>query len=115
MLQPKKTPEEIVNERLAELDMGGDLGEGTPKTGRDLTAAIRSGWFDGDDVIRWMTEVIEADQAQRELDDNDPEGLTHEFVVKLHGCTYEEAQTVMHALAYDENVEIDYSIEWRNR
>lgn len=51
-----KTPEQIVEERIAQLDMVGSL-----------TDALTSGWFDGNDVTRWMAEVIEADRAQHEV------------------------------------------------
>lgn len=49
-----KTPEEVARDRIAQLDMSGSL-----------TDALTSGWFNGDDVERWLAEAIEADRAQR--------------------------------------------------
>lgn len=45
-----RTPEQIANEILSDLDLGGDLGSGTPKTGYDVADSIRSGWLDGDSI-----------------------------------------------------------------
>lgn len=115
MLLMKKSAEDIAQERIDQLDMGGDLTEGTPKTASDITDAIRSGWFNGEDVLRWIGEAVEADRAQRELDDNDVDDRVHEFVVTLSDCTYDEAETVMGAFAADDTLPIEYAITWRNR
>ena len=52
-----KTPEEVARDRIAQLDMSGSL-----------TDALTSGWFNGDDVERWLAEAIEAARAQLEAE-----------------------------------------------
>lgn len=51
-----KTPEQIAQERLAELDLAGHT----------LDSAIKSGWLSGDDIERWIVEAIESDRAQHD-------------------------------------------------
>ena len=62
-----------------------------------------------------MAEAIEADRAQRELDDNDTEDRTHKFVVTIGDCAYDQAESVMSVLAATESIPVDYTISGRNR
>lgn len=49
-----KTPEQVAADRIAQLDISDSL-----------TGALQSGWFDGNDVERWIAEAIKTDRAQR--------------------------------------------------
>ncbi len=60
-----KTPEQLTQEIVDELDLGGDLTEGAPKTAYDLTQALQSGWIDGETVFNLITSAIQADRTQR--------------------------------------------------
>lgn len=62
--RPLRTPSQVVDAVLAELDLGGDT-EGQEKTDAELTHACHSGWLEGDTIRSLMESAIEADRAQR--------------------------------------------------
>lgn len=70
-----KTPEQIVHERLSLLDFGHTNDEGDHIDPADVMIdpedlpiligdAIKDGWFDASDIIRWCIAAIEADRGQ---------------------------------------------------
>lgn len=57
-----KTTDELAQFVLDSLDLGGDLGEGKPKTFEDLADSIRSGWISGDTVLDMIRTAITLDR-----------------------------------------------------
>jgi hypothetical protein len=82
-----KTPEEVAQDTLNALDLGGDLTEGAPKTERDLTHAVQSGWIEGDTVLNMIRSAIEADRAQRA--EPTPEQIADSFASVGHALDWE--------------------------
>jgi hypothetical protein len=62
-----KTPEQIAQQILDELDLGEGLREGTPKTLHDLDRAFQSGWLEGYVVLDMIVSAVQADRQQRPL------------------------------------------------
>lgn len=64
-----RTPEQVAQQTLDDLDLGGDLTEGVEKTADDLAHAVRSGWIGGDTLLNMIHSAIETDRAQRTVSD----------------------------------------------